>query len=51
MRIKMKLRYRLFQRSNGLFFIEDRVTAKQATPTASSCGMRSISGSQPSPWK
>ena len=27
----MKLRYRLFQRSNGIFFIEDRVTRKQAS--------------------
>ena len=27
----MKLRYRLFQRSNGIFFIEDRVTGKQAS--------------------
>ena len=27
----MKLRYRLFQRSNGLFFVEDRVTGKQAS--------------------
>ncbi|MBI3852679.1 MAG: hypothetical protein HY298_20685 [Verrucomicrobia bacterium] len=25
----MKLRYRLFQRNNGIFFIEDRVTRKQ----------------------
>jgi hypothetical protein len=29
MRIEMKLRYRLFRRSNGLFFIEDTVTKKQ----------------------
>lgn len=27
----MKLRYRLFQRGNGIFFIEDRVTRKQAS--------------------
>lgn len=27
----MKLRYRLFQRSNGIYFIEDRVTGKQAS--------------------
>ena len=31
MRIIVKLRYRLFQRSNGIFFIEDRVTSKQAS--------------------
>jgi integrase len=31
MRIIVKLRYRLFQRSNGIFFIEDRVTRKQAS--------------------
>ncbi len=31
MRINVKLRYRLFQRSNGLFFVEDRVTGKQAS--------------------
>jgi hypothetical protein len=31
MRIIVKLRYRLFQRSNGIFFIEDRVTGKQAS--------------------
>ena len=31
MRINVKLRYRLFQRSNGIFFIEDRVTSKQAS--------------------
>ena len=27
----MKLRYRLFQRGNGIFFIEDRITRKQAS--------------------
>lgn len=27
----MKLRFRLFQRNNGIFFIEDRVTKKQAS--------------------
>ena len=27
----MKLRYRLFQRSTGIFFMEDRVTGKQAS--------------------
>ena len=27
----MKLRYRLFQRGNGIFFIEDRVTRKQTS--------------------
>ena len=27
----MKLRYRLFQRKNGIFFIEDRVSGKQAS--------------------
>jgi integrase len=31
MRIIVKLRYRLFQRSNSIFFIEDRVTGKQAS--------------------
>jgi integrase len=31
MRIIVKLRYRLFQRSTGIFFIEDRVTGKQAS--------------------
>jgi integrase len=31
MRINVKLRYRLFQRSNGLFFVEDRVSGKQAS--------------------
>jgi hypothetical protein len=31
MRNIVKLRYRLFQRSNGIFFIEDRVTRKQAS--------------------
>ncbi len=31
MRINVKLRYRLFQRSNGLFFVGDRVTGKQAS--------------------
>jgi integrase len=31
MRNIVKLRYRLFQRSNGIFFIEDRVTCKQAS--------------------
>jgi integrase len=31
MRIQVKLRYRLFQRRNGIFFIEDRVTGKQAS--------------------
>lgn len=31
MRIVMKLRYRLFQRNNGLFFVEDRITGKQAS--------------------
>lgn len=29
MRIIVKLRYRLFQRSNGIYFIEDRVSYKQ----------------------
>ena len=29
MKIIVKLRYRLFQRSNGIFFIEDRVTGKR----------------------
>ena len=29
MRIEMKLRYRLFQRRNGIFFVEDRITGKQ----------------------
>jgi len=29
MRIEMKLRYRLFRRSNGLYFVEDTVTKKQ----------------------
>jgi hypothetical protein len=28
MRIHVKLRYRLFQRRNGIFFIEDRLTGK-----------------------
>ena len=27
----MKLRYRLFQRGNGIFFIEDRVSHKQTS--------------------
>jgi integrase len=31
MRNIVKLRYRLFQRSNGIFFIEDTVTGKQAS--------------------
>jgi len=31
MRIIVKLRYRLFQRGNGIYFIEDRVTRKQAS--------------------
>ena len=31
MRTIVKLRYRLFQRSTGIFFIEDRVTGKQAS--------------------
>jgi hypothetical protein len=31
MRIIVKLRYRLFHRNNGIFFIEDRVTGKQAS--------------------
>ena len=31
MRTIVKLRYRLFQRSNGIFLIEDRVTGKQAS--------------------
>ena len=31
MRIIVKLRYRLFQRSTDTFFIEDRVTGKQAS--------------------
>jgi len=31
MRNIVKLRYRLFQRGNGIFFIEDRVTRKQAS--------------------
>ena len=31
MRNNVKLRYRLFQRGNGIFFIEDRVTRKQAS--------------------
>ena len=29
MRMPMKLRYRLFQRSSGIFFIEDRISRKQ----------------------
>jgi hypothetical protein len=31
MRIILKLRYRLFQRGTGIFFIEDRVTGKQTS--------------------
>ena len=27
----MKLRFRLFQRNNGIFFIEDRITKRQAS--------------------